>query len=182
MLSSKLIMRCKCCKIDLTESLLFQNNQIWTDLQELFKQKRIVDPEFIQLVKDQTKEMCFNCGSVNACKSAMLYMIAGFLEKTVFDDVALFCNLALNFREQSTLVKAIDIVEQTIIEQKIDTVKAHAILFALTQINGKSRHLKEKEKEMMRILKGKGMSNQDISTIFGRSKETVHRALKEVQT
>ncbi len=161
------ILHCENCKSEIKTSDFFFSHSNWGEILKLFHEKGIDNPEFIQLTKKQSKGLCFNCGSMNACKSAMIWILAGPLEKNVFDDVILFYNTAMSYDEFVYWIIAINIAEEIILKIKLDIVKAHAILVALIRLNGKPQYVDEKEKELMFILKEKArLSNQDLSTIF----------------
>jgi hypothetical protein len=141
------MLHCENCKSEIKGSNFFLSHSNWTEILHLYQEKKIDDPEFIQIIKKQSKGLCFHCGSMNACKSAMIYILAGHLEKNVFDDVILFYNMAMGYNEFVCRLKAINVAEEIILELKMDVVKAHAIIVALTRLNGKPQHVDEKEKE-----------------------------------
>jgi len=177
------MIHCEYCKSEINKADLFLNNKNWIEIQELYKQKGIDNPEFIQDIERQAKGLCFNCGGMLTGKLGMIATLAaGQVEKNVFDDAILFYNMTMGYDEIVCRLKAINVAEEMMLKLKMDVVKAHAILVALTRINGKPQHVDKKEKEMMLILKEKArLSNQDLSVVFQRSQETVHRTLKEMQ-
>ena len=119
---------CENCKSEIKKSNFFLSHSNWTEILQLYHEKGIDDPEFIQLIKRQSKGLCFHCGGLNACKSGMIYTLARQVEKKVLDDAILFYNKAMSYDEIVCRIIAINVAEEIMIKLKMDVVKALSLI------------------------------------------------------
>ena len=172
--------KCVNCKIEQPTSEMFLNHAEFAEMLQIYKEKEIDvdDPHFLEFIKSQCRGLCRVCGTMNACKWGLIKtLIDNNLETEIVEKVTDFYNMTSYYNEIITQKRAINVTKEAMMKLHLDQVKANAIIVALLHLDGKPQHVDEQERRMMMSFRNRGMSNLDLSRVFQRSKETIHRQI-----
>ena len=178
------ITKCENCHIDFPISEMFLNNTDFNEMLAIYEQKGIdtSSKNLRVFLTKRSKGLCKTCGAMVLSKWGLVVILKNCLEEKTLDNALDFYNMATKYNEIVTQQFAIKAAQEVMVKLKMDPIKANAVIVALMRLGRKSQHVTPQEKSMMLSFKNKGMSNLDLSRIFQRSKETIHRTLKEVNT